>query len=32
MVFGYQLNDNLKLKILEEREAEQLFNLVDNNR
>lgn len=32
MVFGYQLNDNLKLKILEEREAERLFNLVDNNR
>ena len=31
-MFGYQINDHLKLKILEEREAEQLFKLVDNNR
>ena len=31
-MFGYQINDHLKLKILEEREAEPLFKLVDNNR
>ena len=31
-MFSYQINKNIKLKILEEREAEQLFKLVDNNR
>ena len=31
-MFGYQINDHLKLKILEEREADQLFKLVDSNR
>ena len=31
-MFGYQINDHLKLKILEEREAEPLFKLVDSNR
>ena len=31
-MFGYQINERLKLKILEEREAEQLFTLVDSNR
>ena len=30
-MFGYQINDHLKLKILEER-ADQLFKLVDSNR
>ena len=28
-MFGYQINDHLKLKILEEREAEPLFKLVE---
>ena len=32
MIFGYQINERLKLKILEEREAGQLFKLVDSNR
>ena len=31
-MFSYQINKNIKLKILEEREAEQLFKLVDSNR
>ena len=31
-MFSYQVNKNIKLKILEEREAEQLFKLVDSNR
>lgn len=31
-MFGYQVNEHVKLKILEEREAEQLFKLVDSNR
>lgn len=31
-MFGYQINERLKLKILEEREAGQLFKLVDSNR
>ena len=31
-MFGYQINERLKLKILEEREAEPLFKLVDSNR
>ena len=30
-MFGYQINDHLKLKILEEREA-STFKLVDSNR
>lgn len=32
MIFGYQVDKDIKLKILEEREAEQLFKLVDSNR
>lgn len=32
MMFGYQVNEHVTLKILEEREAEQLFKLVDSNR
>lgn len=32
MIFGYQVDKGIKLKILEEREAEQLFKLVDSNR
>ena len=32
MMFGYEVNEYVKLKILEEREAEQLFELIDNNR
>ena len=32
MMFGYQVNEHVTLKILEEREAEQLFKLVDANR
>ena len=31
MMFGYEVNEHVKLKILEEREADQLFKLVDNN-
>lgn len=31
-MFSYQINKNIKLKILEEREEEQLFKLVDSNR
>ncbi|WP_368863366.1 GNAT family N-acetyltransferase [Staphylococcus hominis] len=31
-MFGYQVDKDIKLKILEEREAEQLFKLVDSNR
>ena len=31
-MFSYQINKNIKLKILEEREADQLFKLVDSNR
>ena len=32
MMFGYEVNEHVTLKILEEREAEQLFKLVDSNR
>ena len=32
MIFGYQVDKDIKLKMLEEREAEQLFKLVDSNR
>ena len=32
MIFGYQIDKDIKIKILEEREAEQLFKLVDSNR
>lgn len=32
MMFGYQVNEHVTLKILEERETEQLFKLVDANR
>jgi hypothetical protein len=32
MMFGYEVNEHVKLKILEEREADQLFKLVDSNR
>ncbi|EHR90343.1 ribosomal-protein-serine acetyltransferase [Staphylococcus hominis] len=32
MIFGYQIDKDIKLKILEEREAGQLFKLVDSNR
>ncbi len=32
MMFGYEVNEHVKLKILEEREANQLFKLVDENR
>ncbi len=32
MIFVYQVDKDIKLKILEEREAEQLFKLVDSNR
>ncbi|OFV23176.1 GNAT family N-acetyltransferase, partial [Staphylococcus sp. HMSC14C01] len=32
MKFGYEVNEHVKLKILEEREADQLFKLVDSNR
>ena len=32
MMFGYQVNEHVTLKILEEREADQLFKLVDSNR
>ncbi|UDI79315.1 GNAT family N-acetyltransferase [Staphylococcus taiwanensis] len=31
-MFGYQVDQDIKLKVLEEREAEQLFELIDNNR
>ena len=31
MIFGYQIDKDIKLKILEEREAGQLFKLVDSN-
>ena len=31
-MFGYEVNEHVKLKILEEREADQLFKLVDSNR
>ena len=31
-IFGYQIDKDIKLKILEEREAGQLFKLVDSNR
>ena len=31
-IFIYQIYKDIKLKILEEREAEQLFTLVDSNR
>ncbi|UOD91110.1 GNAT family N-acetyltransferase [Staphylococcus haemolyticus] len=31
-MFGYEVNEHVTLKILEEREAEQLFKLVDSNR
>ena len=32
MIFGYQIDKDIKLKILEERESGQLFKLVDSNR
>ena len=32
MMFGYEVNEHVTLKILEERGAEQLFKLVDSNR
>ncbi|SUM45233.1 ribosomal-protein-serine N-acetyltransferase [Staphylococcus petrasii] len=32
MIFGCEVNEHVKMKILEEREADQLFKLIDNNR
>lgn len=32
MMFGYQVNEHIQLKILEEHEAEQLFTLVETSR
>ena len=31
-MFSYQINKNIKLKILEQHDASQLFHLIDSNR
>ncbi|MFI3132514.1 RimJ/RimL family protein N-acetyltransferase, partial [Staphylococcus warneri] len=31
-MFGFKVNEDVTLKILEEREADKLFNLVDQSR